>query len=652
MIKKEINIPKTKLSNSNLHIKQNLASAIKRFCVIFLFTLNFIFNSYCQTNLSSTQKNNFEYYLNLAEQYRDSIGNKDLYYANQALNYAEKENDNSKIVKALILIAEISKDNGNLDNSLKCLNKALPLCKQIDDQDLLHSVYLDLGIIYKNLNQIDLAIEYHNLALELAEQQNDIINQALCLNNIGNIYISQDNFSKALYYYKLTLKLFTNPEINSNLYIATLNNIAVIYMSLGDFENAKITLLEALALIDEGKYSIKNQFYTNLCSVEFKLKNYSQAEKYAKMSEDILSKSDDKSSRLYLYERIFTLYNEQGIYDKAIDYQNKYIQLKDSIFTDKLNQTLSEYKTKYELDKLEVENLLKNKELEKKNKINQILIIVILLITTIFILLINYFIKTKLLNKKLNNLNNLLQTKNKEIKQNLKYSKQIQLSLIANKALPDNVLILDLPKDEVGGDFFIYRNYFDSEICILGDCTGHGSSGALLSIFSINTIDQILNQKLEINEILNQLNNRFLAQISKSEYLKGESLSITIIQRTKDAILYSGSKQKLWKFDNLENEIFEFKTDNIIIGREENKSFSLNKLSYNENDVIFISSDGYPDQFGDNDKGKLKYQKFREILKIWANSKLDNTDIPENEFLKWKGETEQTDDVLVVAIKI
>lgn len=129
-------------------------------------------------------------------------------------------------------------------------------------------------------------------------------------------------------------------------------------------------------------------------------------------------------------------------------------------------------------------------------------------------------------------------------------------------------------------------------------------------------------------------------------------MSITIIQRTKDAILYSGSKQKLWKFDNLENEIFEFKTDNIIIGREENKSFSLNKLSYNENDVIFISSDGYPDQFGDNDKGKLKYQKFREILKIWANSKLDNTDIPENEFLKWKGETEQTDDVLVVAIKI
>ncbi|MBP8993426.1 MAG: tetratricopeptide repeat protein [Bacteroidales bacterium] len=629
-----------------------MTNKFKILCFLLSITLNYNFSLLAQTNLTSSNSINFDYYLNLAEQYRDSIGNKDLYYANQALNYAEKENDNSKIVKALILIAEISKDNGNLDNSLKCLNKALPLCKQIDDQDLLHSVYLDLGIIYKNLNQIDLAIEYHNLALELAEQQNDIINQALCLNNIGNIYISQDNFSKALYYYKLTLKLFTNPEINSNLYIATLNNIAVIYMSLGDFENAKITLLEALALIDEGKYSIKNQFYTNLCSVEFKLKNYSQAEKYAKMSEDILSKSDDKSSRLYLYERIFTLYNEQGIYDKAIDYQNKYIQLKDSIFTDKLNQTLSEYKTKYELDKLEVENLLKNKELENKNKINQILIIVILLITTIFILLINYFIKTKLLNKKLNNLNNLLQTKNKEIKQNLKYSKQIQLSLIANKALPDNVLILDLPKDEVGGDFFIYRNYFDSEICILSDCTGHGSSGALLSIFSINTIDQILNQKLEINEILNQLNNRFLAQISKSEYLKGESLSITIIQRTKDAILYSGSKQKLWKFDNLENEIFEFKTDNIIIGREENKSFSLNKLSYNENDVIFISSDGYPDQFGDNDKGKLKYQKFREILKIWANSKLDNTDIPENEFLKWKGETEQTDDVLVVAIKI
>jgi tetratricopeptide (TPR) repeat protein len=188
-----------------------MTNKFKILCFLLSITLNYNFSLLAQTNLTSSNSINFEYYLNLAEQYRDSIGNKDLYYANQALNYAEKENDNSKIVKALILIAEISKDNGNLDNSLKCLNKALPLCKQIDDQDLLHSVYLDLGIIYKNLNQIDLAIEYHNLALELAEQQNDIINQALCLNNIGNIYISQDNFSKALYYYKLTLKLFTNP---------------------------------------------------------------------------------------------------------------------------------------------------------------------------------------------------------------------------------------------------------------------------------------------------------------------------------------------------------------------------------------------------------------------------------------------------------
>ncbi|HPX75933.1 MAG TPA: tetratricopeptide repeat protein [Bacteroidales bacterium] len=652
MIKKEINIPKTKLSKSNLSIKQNLASAIKIFCAIFLFTLNFNFNSYCQTNLSSNNKNNFEYYFELAEQYKDSIGNKGFYYANQALKLAEKENDNSKMIEALILIAEISKENGNWENSLESLNTALELSKQINDPDLLHSIYLDLGIIYKYLNETYLAIEYYNKALKQAEKQNNCINQAMCLNNIANIYLGQSNFSKALHYYKQTLKLFKESKTDANSHIiVTLNNIAVANMALENFEEARSTLLEAIELSGDSKSSIRNQLYTNLCATEIKLKNYAQAEKYAQISENILNTSDDKKARLNLYEKIFYLYNEQKNYTKAIDYQTKYIQLKDSMYTDNLSQSIGEYKTKYELDKLEVENLIKNKELENKKKINNFLVIVILLISTLFILLINYFIKSKLLNKKLNNLNTLLQTKNQEIKQNLKYSKQIQLSLIANKALPNNVLILDLPKDEVGGDFFIYRNYFDSEIFILGDCTGHGSSGALLSIFSINTIDQILNQKLEINEILNQLNNRFLTQISKSEYLKGESLSITIIQKTKDSILYSGSKQKLWKFDNLKKEIFEFKTDNIIIGREENKSFCLNKLSYNENDIIFISSDGYPDQFGDDDKGKLKYQKFREILKIWSNSKLDNTEILKNEFLKWKGETEQTDDVLVVAIK-
>ncbi|MCK9497958.1 MAG: tetratricopeptide repeat protein [Bacteroidales bacterium] len=629
-----------------------MTNKFKILCFLLSITLNYNFSLLAQTNLTSSNSINFDYYLNLSVQYQDSIGNKDLYYANQALKYAEKENNSAEIIKALVQLAEISRINGNWNISLENLNKALELSSEIDDPDLLHSIYLDLGVIYKYLNQLELALEYYHKALEQSEIQNNIKNQAMCLTNIANIYLAQEKFEKALNYYKKSFDYIkkSNAEINSIILI--LNNIAVTYMSMNDFKSAKQTLFEALEIMKDENPPIKLQVYTNLFTIELNLKNYTKAGEYAKVSESILKISENTKSRLNLYEKLFQLYSEQAIFDKAIDYQTKYIQLKDSIYTDELNQTLSEYKTKYELDKLEVENLLKKKELENKSKINKFLIIVILSISLLFILLINYFIKSKLLNKKLNSLNNLLEIKNQEIRENLKYSKQIQLSLVANKALSDNLLILDLPKDEVGGDFFITREYFDSEIYILGDCTGHGSSGALLSIFSINAIDQIINENLKINEILNRLNNRFLKQLSTSKHLKGESLSITILQKNNDKLFYSGSKQKIWHYNSCIKEILEYKTDNIIIGKEENKLFSLYELDCKENDIVFLSTDGYPDQFGDNKKGKLKYPKFRKILKTWAEENFTNTDISKNQFLEWKGNSEQTDDILIIGIKI
>ena len=64
-------------------------------------------------------------------------------------------------------------------------------------------------------------------------------------------------------------------------------------------------------------------------------------------------------------------------------------------------------------------------------------------------------------------------------------------------------------------------------------------------------------------------------------------------------------------------------------------------------------SDGLADQFGGKENKKLTYQKFKDIL--LSNSHLDMNDQKEElrkYFLAWKGSNEQTDDVLVIGIRI
>ena len=67
---------------------------------------------------------------------------------------------------------------------------------------------------------------------------------------------------------------------------------------------------------------------------------------------------------------------------------------------------------------------------------------------------------------------------------------------------------------------------------------------------------------------------------------------------------------------------------------------------------IYLSSDGYVDQFG-GEKGK-KYlpKRFRELLLSMNGSSMNDQLITlDHDFQKWKGDLEQVDDVLVLGLK-
>ena len=117
---------------------------------------------------------------------------------------------------------------------------------------------------------------------------------------------------------------------------------------------------------------------------------------------------------------------------------------------------------------------------------------------------------------------------------------------------------------------------------------------------------------------------------------------------------YAGAYNPL--FYIRDNQLQEIRADKFPVGvhySDKAQDFNNYNLKLQEGDVIYIFSDGYADQFGGPRGKKFMYKKFRELL---INShKLDmnkQKEILHNEFVTWKGDLEQVDDILVIGVKI
>jgi|GEM_PF-6639945 len=252
-----------------------------------------------------------------------------------------------------------------------------------------------------------------------------------------------------------------------------------------------------------------------------------------------------------------------------------------------------------------------------------------------------------------------------EIRDNLMYARRIQQALLPpvdliNQLLP-NHFILNRPKDIVSGDFYwISQNRFKTVIAV-ADCTGHGISGAMMSMLGSAFLNEIINKNDITNssQILEQLRERVITSLHQEisnniEYSRdGMDIAVCIIDIVDNTLEYSGANNSLYIIR--ENELIELKADKMPIGIHEFCSvpFTTHEIEIKSGDSIYIFSDGFPDQFGGNNGKKLKYSKFKEILQSLEFVDIDKREITLNQFFNaWKGDLEQIDDVLVVGFKI
>ena len=252
--------------------------------------------------------------------------------------------------------------------------------------------------------------------------------------------------------------------------------------------------------------------------------------------------------------------------------------------------------------------------------------------------------------------------KNKNIIDSLNYAKRIQRAMMPSeklfKTLLPNSFVLHKPKDIVSGDFY-WVNENNRKIFVSAvDCTGHGVPGAFMSIIGFELFRNITHIEgvEEPAQILNRLNKNF-AEIFKDvddvALRDGMDLAFCVIDKNNSILEFSGAFNPLYLIRD--NKIIEIKGNRFSVGLDEygtsDQDFTNHAIPLKKDDMIYIFTDGYADQFGGPEGKKYKYRRFRHLLLNIHKLQMEKQKaILEESIEKWRGNLEQVDDILVIGI--
>jgi serine phosphatase RsbU (regulator of sigma subunit) len=249
-----------------------------------------------------------------------------------------------------------------------------------------------------------------------------------------------------------------------------------------------------------------------------------------------------------------------------------------------------------------------------------------------------------------------------EMCSSIRYASQIQKALLPGENSLRRIMdcfVFNSPKDIVSGDFFWYSVRFNRVILAVADCTGHGVPAALLSIIGNDTLNSIVNEKniTEPAEILKHVNLRVQRIFENcedgSDSIKdGMDLAVISIDPATRTIDFAGARRPLTGFVN--GEFVKIKGDLYSIGIHSPLSaeFTQHRISFGPDDVFYLGSDGYSDQFGGPSNKKIGSRQFEQFITgLHTLDTREQKDRAIEFFNNWKKHNEQTDDVLLMGIK-
>lgn len=606
-------------------------------------------------------------------------------YQNKSMAEEKKVGNKKGIASCVNAIGNIYFTQGDFANALKNYFEALKIQQETNYHAGISHALSNIGLVFKKQGDYKKALSYSYRSLYYDKLESNKQEQAISLSNIGDIYFKIGLLDSAALSFNQGISIFKEIDDQTGL--------ADIYSSLGLLmEKKRLTdsayqyHSRSLAIYQKQNMSDGEAVeYFNLAQCMMNKGNRSKALELAQRSLVISEKIGSLESMELAEEFLSAIYEQSGEHGKALLHFKKYTLYKDSLYNIEKTKDVTRNELKFEFEreaeKDSLENVHKAQIKDEQLRVSALEIkqqrtkgyllwggVVVLLLFGGF--MYNRFKVTSEQKKIIEQQKviveaqkHLVEEQQQEIRDSINYAKRIQSSFMASEAQLKERLsehfVLFRPKDVVSGDFYWADITQEKVFLCVGDSTGHGIPGAFMSLLNLSLLNEALLSKhyTETNLILDFVRRILILGLKPDESGQGGNDGMDCVTIRLDLknlkLQFSGANNPLWLVRK--GTTITLTPDKMPVGRspKQDISFTSKEMDLEHGDVLYLFTDGFPDQFGGPKGKKFKYKQMEEyLLSIHMLPMQTQHDLLLKKFLEWKGDLEQVDDVCVMGIRV
>jgi serine phosphatase RsbU (regulator of sigma subunit) len=619
------------------------------------------------------------YIMNLKSTKADSA----LKITDHMYQYAFSEKNDKYSAKALNLKGVcLSVLNRNTE-ALKAYRSSLKIYSSIRDTLGIITENNNIGILYNKSGKIKAALEIYEDNQKLSRIISDTL--SLVCSNINMAFLlEQDNYDSS------EILIYQANELAKNIDY-DYESFAFTNYILGYYNFRKITPEKAFFIDSAMKYlnnsfkiyqENKNQqgmafYYEGVAEIKFAVRQYDSSlfyiDKALNLVKQIKGKgmpgningslfywipfdiSTSQTSSLFYFK--YYIYSVMKDSEKALEFFERYHALKDSVDKTSAKEELVKYESNkaYEIKK-QLEDIKHDEEIKTQKKVQLVLFTGIIIVVFFLVFIYKQLSTTK--KQKV-----VIEEKQQEISDSINYAKRIQDAMMTSSVYLKDTLpksfIFFKPKDVVSGDFYwIFKDQEENIFFTVADCTGHGVPGAFMSMIGTSLLNEIIIEKgiKDTDKVLYEMRAQIIKSLSQEEegaQKDGMDISLCKLNMKKKIVEFSGAHNSLIHIR--EGELKTFRGDHQPVGLllGDKKPFTKQKVKLKKDDMLYIYSDGYQDQFGGERGKKYMAAKFKkQLLRISSKDEKEQLKLLSNEFSTWIQDYEQIDDVCVMGVRI
>lgn len=572
---------------------------------------------------------------------------------NQALNYHFKAQKVTLLLKSQPLQAEALASIGSDLMALKDYAQAELYLKKGADLFLAEGskaeaaqCLANVGDCFQAKAQPKRAADNYSRALGLFEESEDLPGQVRVHERRARALTEMRAFTEAINELQVTLRLADSAKM--------VDEKTAAYLDLAD------------CYADAGEET-KSVFYGNI--------GLNLAQRYKALS---------------LQERghllLSNAYSQQNKNDKALRHYKSYIGLRDRIANDARNRQLTEMRLQYDNERigkkiavLTREKRIQELDLARKENLIWTSIGVIALLGVVALLLQRKNLIERNANAKLHATNLQIEQQRDQIEvqkvgltqaldqleSSIQYAKRIQDAILsASDPLSpqfSDPLIYFRPKAIVSGDFYWVSHHGDETVLVVADCTGHGVPGAFMSLVGHATLVRAVGAVPDLDpaRLLSFVDDeigRTLGNQPDLDIKEGIEMSVCVLNRSTRMLRFAGARRDAILVCDHQVETLHGSRRSVggVYARQAPAEwqYKTQALQLPPNCSLYLFSDGFTDQHGAEGK-KFGLPRMRTLLKdiFQKSSKVQEARL-DKELAEWSGSTDQTDDILIVGLRL